>query len=309
MEAPRTKGMCKSGLSIMGSTCLPPTTPAPRKAKAAMVRSTMTRTASSASAASDESSTSSTSEKTSSMKAAVSVVCPAIELSILASLSSLIEMPTEVGASAQPAAKPSGYMASCPKRAPTRSMPKTSGAVVPTMATMSAWPPICLTFSKLMCMPLSMMSSVTPTVPMNDQMSGVCISSPTMVVSDIVHRGVHTRLALQGGPDTEPASIRPTEDDDEPESSFGNMIVSHLPLLAYGTMSRKFGPRSTPARNSPRMAGSATMRNMRPEPHTAMRKTIIPMSRSKETPAMLRRDGDQSFCVETVTRKFDVNFV
>ena len=35
-----------------------------------------------------------TSEKTSSMKAAVSVVCPAIELSILASLSSLIEIPT-----------------------------------------------------------------------------------------------------------------------------------------------------------------------------------------------------------------------
>ena len=43
---------------------------------------------------SEASSTSSTSEKTSSMKAAVSVVCPAIELSILASLSSLIEMPT-----------------------------------------------------------------------------------------------------------------------------------------------------------------------------------------------------------------------
>ena len=64
----------------------------------------------------------------------------------------LIEMLTEVGASAQPAAKPSGYI--CPgKKAATSSMPTTSGAAVPMMATTSALPPICLTFSKLMCMP------------------------------------------------------------------------------------------------------------------------------------------------------------
>ena len=84
------------------------------------------------------------------MNAALSVVCPANVLSIFASSSSRIEIPTDVGAKAQPAAKPSKYR---PVNAPTTTVPDASGSAVPAIATASARRPTTFIFSKWMCIP------------------------------------------------------------------------------------------------------------------------------------------------------------
>ena len=101
----------------------------------------------------------------------MSVVCPASELSIFDSSSSLIEMPTDVGANEHPAAKPYGKkefaLSELAKRAPTARKPTMMGSPVPAIATTSAFLPTDATLSKWMCMPDSMIINVTPTLPMN----------------------------------------------------------------------------------------------------------------------------------------------
>ena len=139
-------------------------------------------------------------------------------------------------------------------------------------------------------MPLSMMRSVTPIVPANDQMSPVFISS-VFHGSDIVQRGVQIRVCRQHS--SALSSRRPSDAEESLAllvshlSSFGNITVSHVPSLAKGTTSRNCGPRKMPAASSPRIAGSVTLRKTRPVPHTPKRKITAPMSRSNETPAIL----------------------
>ena len=236
---------------------MPKTTAKPRKANEMTTCSTI-RHATTSPLASSYMMLSEMSEKTSSMNAALSVVCPANVLSIFASSSSRIEIPTDVGAKAQPAAKPSGKYR--PVNAPTTTVPDASGSAVPAIATASARGPTTFIFSKWMCIPDAMIISVTPTLPMNVQIDSMCF--PPFHVAPV--------QPCADEPCAEPA---PSSSIRRPTVSARLCSESHAPSLAYGTTSSTSGPSTTPISSPPRMPGSPAIRKSRATNHVAKKKS------------------------------------
>ena len=211
-----------------------------------------------------------TNEKTSSMNAAVRVVWPDIVLSIFDSSSRLMEIPTEVGAKAQPAAKPCHGYPLLSKSSSTSPRPERSGRAVPMTATRVAFLPTLATLSNCMCMPDSNIMRVTPDCPMKFHTLMMCpwsthrshdISSHgRLYAPELLAEMLSSALAL--------ASILPAGD------VWGLASESHVPSLAYGTKSRFFGPKSMPTTMKPRILGKRTMVKRRPPSHTVKRKSV-----------------------------------